>query len=194
MVRFVTVPPTNTEEEYMQHVKKERSVKEWIMPTIEDQLSAKKVARNGVWAAAFCAAATILVVGLNAAGADILALDHWALVDAALFIAIAVGIHRMSRTAAVAGLLLYLLERVYMIENLGNPGTIIQVLVLTLMFISSVRATFLYHRLTRTVPVPPRAANPPSVPPIQKIICVKCGSDKIYKNQQCLNCGELITV
>ncbi len=78
-------------------------------------------------------------------------IDGWALVDAAIFGIIAWGIYRMSRVAAVAGLVGYSLEKIYMQATLGSKvgsGLFVAVIII-LAFINAVRGTFAYHRMKR---------------------------------------------
>ena len=72
--------------------------------------------------------------------------DAYALVDAAIFAAVAVGLWRYSRTAAILGLAFYLIERVYMWSQFGFHAVAMAV-ILTLAFVSGIRGTFSYHRL-----------------------------------------------
>lgn len=63
----------------------------------------------------------------------------------ALFLAVAWGLHRMSRTAAVFGLVLYLAERLFMMFETGPKGIILTV-VFALLFGGGIRGTFAFHR------------------------------------------------
>ena len=130
-------------------------------PPLNDMESAKKAARQGVWAAGIVAVVTALLAVLAGRGVKVLNIDSWAFVDAALFAIIAFGIHKMSRVAAVAWVCLYVLERLYMWQTNGvKAGGIIMPVILTLAFINSIRGTFTHHRLSSgnppgTAPAPP---------------------------------------
>ncbi|MFQ5801544.1 MAG: hypothetical protein ACE5JQ_01445 [Candidatus Methylomirabilales bacterium] len=117
-----------------------------MWPTITGLESAKGAARQGVWAALFVAVVTAAVAILSHAGFPILDFNLEALVDAALFAIVAWGIHKMSRTAAVCGLGLYLIERIYMWSNHGPKG-FIWVIIISLMYINAIRGTFQYHKI-----------------------------------------------
>jgi hypothetical protein len=120
-------------------------------PTIVTLSDAQSTGRQGTWAACFIAGIMSLV-----ALASILERlpedfprDGWALIDAAIFGLIAWGIYRMSRVAAVAGLVLYIIERIAMHIVLGKShisGIFVTVLFL-FAFINAVRGTFAYHRM-----------------------------------------------
>lgn len=121
---------------------------EWLWPSIVDTTTATQASKQGLWACAWCAGATIFFVVLAQFGAQMLNFDISALWDAFLFIIIGWGIYKMNRIAAVAGLLLYLLERAYMWSEYGpkNPAMAIFI---TLMFINSIRGIFAYHKMNK---------------------------------------------
>jgi len=118
----------------------------WLWPTIVDKASAKRASMCGLVACAWCAGATILVVMVNMLGVDLLHFHISALLDALLFIIIGWGIHRMSRFAAMAGLALEVYERAAQVfERAFSHGFVLDIF-LVLLLISSVRATFAYHK------------------------------------------------
>ena len=120
----------------------------WYWPEITDAESARSAAKLARGAALFCAGITLVVTILAIMGVELvqkLGVSAWSLLDVALFLAVAWGIHRMSRTAAVFGLILYALERLFMMLESGPKG-IIMTVIFTLAFISGVRGTFAYHR------------------------------------------------
>lgn len=121
---------------------------EWIWPSIMDTVSAKRAAKQGLWASALCAGSTIIFVILNHFGIQMYSFDMGALVDVFLFIVIGWGIYNMNRFASVAGLFLYLLERIYMWSQYGlkNPAIAI---IISLMFINSIRGTLAYHKFSK---------------------------------------------
>lgn len=120
----------------------------WTWPAISDAASAVYVAKYGFWAVLYCAASTIVLVILNSFGAQIGNYDMNALADAFLFTIIGYGIWKMSITAAVAGLALYILERSYAWATSGPKNPIVAI-IFTLLFIHSVRGTFLYHKFKK---------------------------------------------
>ncbi|MBW4518560.1 MAG: hypothetical protein KME16_02345 [Scytolyngbya sp. HA4215-MV1] len=124
-----------------------------FLPPIETLSDAQKVARMGTWAACFVTGMTALlaiasIVGVLPSGVPI---NGWALIDAGIFGAIAWGIYQMSRVAAVAGLVVYIAERIYMQVAAGaQPGAgLIVSIFITLAFINAVRGTFAYHRMKK---------------------------------------------
>lgn len=106
-----------------------------------------------MWAALFCGGVTILGAVLGAAGIRAVpsgAVDARALLDAGLYLAVAWGIYKLNRVAAVAGLALYLGERLYAWAEVGLRSPIVAV-ILTLCFVHGVRGAFAYHRFGRVL-------------------------------------------
>jgi hypothetical protein len=126
-------------------------------PTIIDKKSAMAAARSGATAAFTVAGITGLFAAL--AIFDILKLlDPTAFLDATLFFAIGLGVRiKYSRLAAVAGLLLYLLEVASRIADppvkTSSPVGVLTVIFI-LFFISGVRGTFGYQRFRQTSNTP----------------------------------------
>jgi hypothetical protein len=120
----------------------------WIWPAIIDTASAEYVAKHGFWAALYCAGSTIVLVTLNTFGAQLGNFDMNALADAFLFAIIGFGIWKMSRTASVAGLALYIIERSYAWATSGLKNPVVAA-IFTLLFIHSVRGTFSYHKFKK---------------------------------------------
>jgi len=137
----------------------------WIWPKIEDVNTAETAVRGGIGASAIIAAVTGIAAILSIAyRKPILGLDGWALVDAALFAFAAWRIHKMSRTWAIVGLSLYLLEVADRFAS--RPGGAVGVLtiIFILAFISAIRGTFAFHRYRKqeSHPESPVAATPPN--------------------------------
>lgn len=90
----------------------------------------------------------------------VLGIGPLAFIDAGLFAIIAVGLWRMSRGAAVAGLVLFVAEKILgAIESGSFQGAHVAA-VLILAFVHGVRGTFALARLTAT-PRPAHAAIEP---------------------------------
>ena len=121
-----------------------------LFPPVNTLASARKASKQGVWVSIIVATFTAILAlalmgegGAYAEGAGIAIL-----LSAGLYVAIAWGINRMSRFAAVSGLALYCLERVYMFSIMGfNPLMLVIVVFFALAFINAVRGTFAYHQL-----------------------------------------------
>ena len=125
--------------------------RESFWPSVDTAEGAALAAKQGFWAVLICTVVTAAFALLS-----IMGFDPSALVDAALFAIIAWGLWNKSRFAAVSGLLLYVIERLYMWSTVGIQNPVIPVL-FTLFFISGVRGTFAWKRLktgTATTPNP----------------------------------------
>jgi len=118
---------------------------EWIWPPVTDTASAQKASKQGLWACAWCAGATLFLIVLSVLGVRLFDFDMWALLDALLFIVIGWGIYKMNRFAAIAGLALYIIERAVMWSEYG-PKNPVMALIISLMFINSLRGILAYHR------------------------------------------------
>lgn len=126
-----------------------RNRKDWIWPSITDTVSAKEASKQGIWACIWCAGATLLFVTLSFLGLSVLGIDAWALIDALLFIIIGYGIYKMNRIAAIAGLSLYILERIMMWFEQGLEVVPVVAILIILLFINSLRGIFAYHRYAK---------------------------------------------
>lgn len=130
---------------------------EWF-PKIDSVATARRVARQGVIAALILAGVTTafaIAATQNTPPSELLELDEvfnpLLFVDALIYGAIAWGIQRMSRIAAIAGLSIYLLSRV-LLQMSGIPTNLFGMAVATLIsvaFINAIRSTFAYHRFQR---------------------------------------------
>lgn len=122
--------------------KTQSRLRELLWPDVSDEVSAETAARNGMYAAFAVATVTAL-----------LALVQWipraSLVDGVLFLCIGFGIRKMSRTAAVAGLVLYVVEQGYAFFQGRGGWNVVLLVILTALFLSAARATFSYHRLKK---------------------------------------------
>ena len=118
----------------------ERVKKGW-WPAIPDPETAKKVAKNGAWAAFFCTVATMGMVLIKAATST-------AYLDAALFAVLGLVILRMSRAAAVTATLLFVVERVNagIVHNLHAAVGPVAIAVF-FGFLNGIRGTFAFHRM-----------------------------------------------
>jgi len=132
-------------------------------PSTDTLEHAKSASRYGVWAAGIVAAITAIVATIAlVSGSAFAGIDAWSYLDAVLFAAITFGIYKLSRFAAVAGLVLYVLESLYAMAQLAGPRSgIVLRIILTLAFINAVRGTFAYHRLS--VSAPPTVSPTPHV-------------------------------
>lgn len=111
-----------------------------LWPDIYDAASARRVASRAMWAAFACSGITALTAFLSNNGVTIVGDGPTlAFPRAALYGMLAIGIHRISRSAAALTLLIFLIERTQ------NSGPIALTVVLLICFVNGVRGTCAYH-------------------------------------------------
>lgn len=133
--------------------------KNWFWPDVSDLDGAKEAARYGMWCAVFVACVTAFVVLLTIIfGLSIMGTKPAALFDAILFAGIAFGLSKNSRIAAVAGFVLFVIEKIYMLVVTGNFLSVgVFGIIIGLGFLNSIRGTFAYWRLSGGTPPSPGA-------------------------------------
>lgn len=110
--------------------------------TIKDKETAIIVAKNASYFVFLLTIISAILSGFQLFGATRLGL-----IDSALFGMIGFGLYKLSRFAAVAGLLIYLLGKVYtFIVYLTIPQSF-WIILISLVYINGIRATFVYHKL-----------------------------------------------
>jgi len=117
-------------------------------PDVSTKDQARAAAKGGVAAASLVAVITSAFAVYAIFRDPLAGITPWSFVDAFLFGIIALVIWRMSRVAAVSGLLLYLIEQAVLWSTTG-PHTPFMALLFILFFVHAVRATVSYHRLNR---------------------------------------------
>lgn len=116
-------------------------------PDIRNRESARKVGMQGCWAALISAALTALFAIASYLGFVVIAgIDMYAIIDSILLSLLAIGIWRMSRSAAVIGLLYFVVSKIFLISQIGINNPILLVIFI-LFFVNGVRGTFAYQRL-----------------------------------------------
>jgi len=128
----------------------------WIWPDVTIRRKAQAAIDEAFWAALSFAVlmaifATIGLTGFLDPGAGISAY-----MIAVIYGGIAAGIRARSRVAAVAGLVIYVADRIYFVATGGPRGVVIWGLIL-LAFWQGVRGTFAYAKL------PPKQVGVPSI-------------------------------
>jgi len=123
----------------------------FFWPKITDLPSATAASDLGFWAAVAVATITTVFATIAlVANTYILAIDAWAYFDAVLFALIAWRIRRRSGAFAVAGLCLFIFEKLIQFSQpeVASSGAVMALLFL-LFFINGVRGTFAFHRYSR---------------------------------------------
>jgi hypothetical protein len=129
-----------------------KTIWRFFWPSTASLESARKASRQGFYAASIVAAMTLLLVSFSALGYPLFGVNSWSLFDASVFVAIAWGTYRMSRTASALGILAYIVEQAVSVATQApqsDPVLISQRLitfVLALMFVNGARGTFAFDR------------------------------------------------
>jgi hypothetical protein len=131
----------------------------WYWPDISDLDGAKDATHYGMWCAVLVATVTALLAVLSLFGTSVMGISASAFVDAALFGAIAFGLSKYSRFAAVAGFTLYLAEKIYAYITTGSIlGVGVLGVVVLFGLLNGIRGAFAYQKLLASAasqPVPP---------------------------------------
>jgi hypothetical protein len=136
---------------------KTNNLNTWFLPPVTTKAEAKSAAYQGFWAAVIVAVITVLfaVITLVAGSMEDVPIDAWSFIDAGIFVAIAIYIRKLSRVAAVFGLVMYWLGRIHMwsVTGFGSDDVtgIWMILLLTCAFINGIRGTVAYHRLAKSL-------------------------------------------
>ena len=134
----------------------------WYWPEIGNLADAEQASNAGCWAAVFCAAVTAIFAAISMfSGKSILGINAMAFGDAAVFAVIAWRIRARSKSFAVIGLVLFVLEKIYQFAS--QPQILgfglFMAIILTLAFASGVRGTFAYHRMREAMALERAAAQ-----------------------------------
>lgn len=161
----------------------------FFWPSVDTVQNAKKVLWYGIAAAIFSAVITTLVatVALTSGQTVFGYANAWAYLDAVIVAAIAFGIYKENRFAAVFGLFLFLLEKAHQFMQNGNFKGAWVAIILTFCYINAIRAAFALSKLRqasdarRNMPraqLKPASDIPPPTPQQQK----DGKSDEIKRN------------
>ncbi len=115
----------------------------WFWPDVSDMEGAEDPCRLAKWCAVAVAGLTAILALISITGPSFAGIRPFAFVDAAIFAAIAFGLEKQSRLAAVAGFALYLSERIYMIVHTGSIlGAGVLGVVILIGFLNGIRGAF----------------------------------------------------
>ncbi len=128
---------------------------------IESHKEAVELANGGAAAAFICAGITGALALASLAGFHLIpGLNHWALVDAAIFGALGFGTRKLSRICAVLALAFYLLNQINSSASVPSHMAVV-VLMFIVFYVNGVRGTFAVHRLKKA-PAPLASPGGPS--------------------------------
>jgi hypothetical protein len=101
-----------------------------------------------MWCAIIVASFTTIFVLFSLAGVRFMGITPAALLDVVLFAGIAYGLHKYSRFAAVAGFVLFLVEKIYTAVIMGSIlGVGVLGVVILFGFFNGMRGAFAYQKL-----------------------------------------------
>lgn len=119
-------------------------------PDVSTPIAARSARMYGVWAALFSAIVTALLASwsLGSGKAALGFIDAWAFLDVAIFAAIAFGIYKESRFAAVSGLVIFLGEKLYQISitTITPMSGIVMAFILGMCYVAAIRGTYALRR------------------------------------------------
>jgi hypothetical protein len=118
----------------------------WYWKEIADKRWRRGCHQGGGWNQLLhCCADGLLAVLSIVYHQPILGVNAWSLVDSALFVLIAWRIRKMSRTWAVVGICLYVLEAISSVGS-RRGGIGVLTIVFILAYVNALRGTFAYPR------------------------------------------------
>ncbi|MGC2048458.1 MAG: hypothetical protein WA635_07600 [Gallionella sp.] len=121
-------------------------------PDVSTPAAALSARIYGVWAAAVTSILTALLASwsLGSGKAAYGLVDTWSFVDVAIFTAIAIGIYKKSRFAAVAGLAIFVAEKLYQLAitpTAINTTSTIVAIIFAMCYVAAIRGTYALRRL-----------------------------------------------
>lgn len=119
-------------------------------PDVSTPMAARSAKMYGIWASVFIAIVNALLASWSlGSGKPALGLvDPWSFIDVAIFVAVAFGIYKESRFAAVAGLVIFLGEKLYQISiTTTKTSQIIMAFILAMCYVAAIRGTYALGRL-----------------------------------------------
>ena len=123
-------------------------------PDLSDLESAREASRQGMWAALALAGMTAFAMLAESPTVKSFVDPRLVVPQMLLFLAIAYGIYRFSKPAAIAGLACFVVCQLYALTKfVAQSGdrrfTVLAITLLIVAFINGVRGTFAYHRLLK---------------------------------------------
>ncbi|MDX2239533.1 MAG: hypothetical protein NW224_02510 [Leptolyngbyaceae cyanobacterium bins.302] len=118
----------------------------FFLPTISDLKSAQSAARQGTAVCILIIVFSLVVAGISSSTTGTPP-SQWLIAALLIYGVIAVMIYRMSRVAAIAGLVLYMGDRLVLFAQQGISVSAAIAILFVFAFINAIRGTFAYHRL-----------------------------------------------
>ena len=124
----------------------------YFWPSMDSTYEANRACGAASGISFFVAAVTAAVAWLQMSGKINIfpGIGVMAYIDAGLFFCVGVGLCFHSRIAAVSGLVLYIIERFFMIKTYGlATSQVVSLLIFGVSFVNGVRGTFAWHILRK---------------------------------------------
>ena len=117
----------------------------WFLPEIIDEESARKAAKQGVWACFILVSLTFIFLVAAFYGENFYKVLYLSLIEIALCLIIAWRINAMSKVAAILGLYYYIISIICDFLIFGLSNVALKIIVL-FGFINSLRGTNAFHK------------------------------------------------
>ena len=108
----------------------------------------KKI-KYAVGAGLVTGAFTLVITLIAISGNSLLGFSAWSMIDVVLVFGLTFGIFKKSRTCAILMLIYYVLSKIYLMVESGNPSGWIMSLAFGYLCLMGVFGTFDYHSLQR---------------------------------------------
>lgn len=132
-------------------------LRSWIWPDVSSRKNALFAITEASWVMVGVACLSALFTFVDLAHSWELDERLLGFAEAALLAGIAFGVRRKSRSAAVAGFALYILDRIGLWAAIGRPGSLTLTILVAAALLHGVRGTFAFHNFA---PIP---ANAPTI-------------------------------
>ncbi len=118
-----------------------------LWPKIDDVVTAKRAAQQGLIASLFVAIFVALIPDFSTAFYRVVPSEYLNWIGMVLWLGLAAGIYYMSRVAAIVAFILFVLERLLSLQDGERVFGFLLALAFAMFFLTTVRATVRYHEL-----------------------------------------------
>ena len=120
----------------------------FFLPTITDKKSAQDAGRQGTAVCVLIIVSNSVLTAISAPTGGATPSQEF-IVMMLVYGLIAFLIYKMSRVAAILGLVIYVIEQLVVLAKYGVSGHVVVAILFVFAFINSIRGTFAYHRFRR---------------------------------------------
>ena len=139
---------TSLNAQVLQAEMSDKTKKNVWWPDVSTPTAARSARMYGVWAAVFSAVVTAILASwsLGSGKAALELVDVCAFLDVTIFVAVAFGIYKESRFAAVAGLVIFVGEKLYQLAVTATTSGTILAFILAMCYVAAIRGTYALRR------------------------------------------------